>query len=399
MRVLIAGAGIGGLTAALALQARGFEVAVYEHAPALEEVGAGLQLGPNATRVLIRLGLGEALRRVAWTPPAADMRMGDSGRVIFSLPLGERMERQYGAPYYQLHRADLQGLLVEALNRVAPEALHLGKELREVGQSEQGVSFGFVDGDWAKGDLAVGADGVRSVVRQELFGASEVRYTGMAAWRVTVPAERLPSGLVPGNATVWVGEKKHVVTYYLRGGTLVNLVGVVEEDEWPYDGWTSLAGQQDILKDYRGWHPVVTGILEAAGDDIEYFKWALRDLPALPHWSSGRVTLLGDACHPMLPFMAQGAGMAIEDAWVLADCLSSGSGNTAAALRRYEQRRKPRATRLQEVSRRNGKLYHLGTSLSRRWLYAPLAGVSRLAPGFFAGQLDWLYGEDVTRGD
>jgi salicylate hydroxylase len=395
MRILIAGAGIGGLAAALALLRHGFEVSIHEHAQTLSEVGAGLQIGPNGAKVLQALGLTEALAAVAFHPESAEMRVGTSGRVIFSLPLGEPALRRYGAPYYHLHRADLHAVLKQAVEARAPGCIHLGHEVREVRQDAQGVELGFANGTSDRGALLIGADGVHSVVRRELFDIADGEYTGMSAWRMTVPASRLPKGLVPPKATVWVGPGKHVVTYYLRGGELINLVGVVEEAEWPYDSWTSLGGKSDILADFKGWHPIIQRILES-GDDGEYYKWALRALPPLEHWSQGRATLLGDACHPMLPFMAQGAVMAIEDAWVLAEQLARNPQDLPGALSRYEALRKPRATRVQSASRRNGKLYHQHSTAGQAVLYSPLWMVSRVAPDFFAGQLDWLYGEDVT---
>lgn len=395
MHILIAGAGIGGLTAALTLLKQGFEVSIYERAHQLEEVGAGLQIGPNGAHVLHALGLGDVLHHMAFRPEAGEMRVGTTGRVIFSLPFDDTVKR-YGAPYYHLHRADLQAILLDAVNSLAPGILHTGKEIKEVRQDAQGVTVVFVDGSQARGDALVGADGVHSVVRRELFDIADGQFSGMSAWRMTVPAERLPKGLVPPKATVWVGPGKHVVTYYLRRGELVNLVGVVEESDWPYEGWTSLGGREDILRDYTGWHPIVRRVMEAGGDS-EYYKWALRELPPLAHWSQGRVTLLGDACHPMLPFMAQGAVMAIEDAWVLAEQLARSPNDIGTALQRYEEKRKPRVTRVQAVSRRNGKLYHQHSTAGQAFLYSPLWMVSRVAPDFFAGQLDWLYGEDVTR--
>lgn len=396
MRILIAGAGIGGLTAALALLRKGHEVEIHDRAAQLEEVGAGLQIGPNGAHVLHALGLEDALQQMAFRPEAGEMRVGTTGRVIFSLPLGDSV-RRYGAPYYHLHRADLQSILLDAFNTRAPGHLHLGHEIREVSQDETGVTISFTAGGSARGDLLVGADGVHSAVRRELFDIADGEFSGMSAWRMTVPSHRLPKGLVPPKATVWVGPGKHVVTYYLRRGELVNLVGVVEEKGWPYDSWTSLGSKEDILKDYEGWHPIVRKVMEAGGDD-EYYKWALRGLPPLPHWSKGRVTLLGDACHPMLPFMAQGAVMAIEDAWVLAEQLDRHPQDPGAALQGYEAKRKPRATRVQAVSRRNGTLYHQHSTAGQMALYSPLWMVSRVAPDFFAGQLDWLYGEDVTQG-
>ncbi|MBH1971548.1 FAD-binding monooxygenase [Moraxellaceae bacterium AER2_44_116] len=396
MRILIAGAGIGGLTAALTLLNKGFDVAIYERSLQLEEVGAGIQIGPNGTKVLYALGLGAALAQAAFKPQAAEMRLGDSGRVIFSLPLGESIEKRYHSPYLNIHRADLHRILVDAVRQKSPNAIHLGYEVKELHQTDARVTLHFLNGESAQGDVLVGADGVRSVIRKELFDIEDGQFTGMAAWRMTIPTHRLPKNLVPPNATVWVGAGKHVVTYYLRGGELVNLVGVVEQVDWPYDGWTCRGNKHDILASYEGWHPTIRQIMEA-GDETEYYQWALRELPPLATWSKGRATLLGDACHAMLPFMAQGAVMAIEDAWVLAAKLAAYPQDIAKALQQYEGTRKPRTTKVQATARRNGQLYHQTTPSKQLLFYSPLWLVSRLTPNFFASQLDWLFAEDVTR--
>lgn len=396
MRVLIAGAGIGGLTAALTLLNKGFEVVIYERSLKLEEVGAGIQIGSNGTKVLYALGLGVELQKVAFTPQMAEMRLGDSGKVIFSLPLGKSAEQRYHSPYLNIHRADLHRILVDAVRAKSPDAIHLGYEVKDFHQTPTRATLYFVNGESAQGDVLIGADGVRSVIRKALFDIEDGHYTGMAAWRMIVPTSRLPKELVPPKATVWVGANKHVVTYYLRGGELVNLVGVIEQANWPYDGWTCLGSKADILTAYTGWHPTIRRIMEA-GDETEYYQWALRDLPPLTHWSKGVVGLLGDACHPMLPFMAQGAVMAIEDAWVLAAKLAAHPHNIPHALQQYEEARKPRTSKVQATARRNGQLYHQATPSKQLLFYSPLWMVSRLSPQFFASQLDWLFGEDVTK--
>lgn len=396
MRVMIAGAGIGGLTAALTLLNKGFEVVIYERALMLEEVGAGIQIGSNGTKVLYALGLGAALEKVAFKPQAAEMRLGDSGKVIFSLPLGKSVEQRYHSPYLNIHRADLHRILLDAVRAKSPHAIQLGYEIKSFQQTPAQVTVVFVNGESAQGEVLIGADGVRSVVRKELFDIEDGQFTGMAAWRMTVPTHQLPKDLVPPKATVWVGAGKHVVTYYLRGGELVNLVGVVEQADWPYDGWTCRGSKADILAAYKGWHPIIRRIMEA-GDESEYYQWALRDLPPLEHWSKGRVGLLGDACHPMLPFMAQGAVMAIEDAWVLAEKLAAQRDNIISALQHYENARKARTSKVQATARRNGQLYHQATPSKQLLFYSPLWMVSRLSPQFFARQLDWLFGEDVTK--
>jgi salicylate hydroxylase len=396
MQVLIAGAGIGGLTLALCLLRQGLKVTIYERSHTLEEVGAGIQIGPNGAKVFAALGLLHELEQVAFKPQAAEMRMGDTtGRVIFSLPLGVQCEQRYHAPYFNIHRADLQRILVNAVQHQAPNVIQLGYELKDIVQDKHGVEVFFTNGTSAKGNILIGADGVRSAVRKLLFNIEDGQFTGMAAWRMTVPSARLPKNLVPPNATVWVGKGQHAVTYYVRGGQLVNLVGIVEQDHWPYDDWTCQGNKQDLVNAYKNWHPIIKGILEA-GDDTEYYQWALRELPPLTHWFKERVCLLGDACHAMLPFMAQGAVMAIEDAWVLAQKIAIFPNNPSQAFSHYEKERKPRITKVQATSRRNGQLYHQHSSAGQMLFYSPLWLASRLTPNFFATQLDWLFAEDVT---
>jgi len=396
MQVLIVGAGIGGLTLALCLLRQGLKVTIYERSHTLEEVGAGIQIGPNGNKVLAALGLLHELEQVAFKPQAAEMRMGDAtGRVIFSLPLGSQCEQRYHAPYFNIHRADLQRILVGAVQHQAPNVIQLGYELKDLVQNKQGVELFFTNGESAKGNILIGADGVRSAVRKLLFNIEDGQFTGMAAWRMTVPSSRLPKNFVPPKATVWVGKGQHAVTYYVRGGQLVNLVGIVEQDHWPYDDWTCQGNKQDIVTAYANWHPIIKGILEA-GDDTEYYQWALRELPPLTDWFKERVCLLGDACHAMLPFMAQGAVMAIEDAWVLAQKIAAHTNNPSQAFNHYEKERKPRASKVQATSRRNGQLYHQHSSAGQMLFYSPLWLASRLTPNFFASQLDWLFAEDVT---
>lgn len=396
MQIAIIGAGIGGLTAALCLHQQGFKVRIFERHPVLEEVGAGIQIGPNGCKVLRALGLLEQLKPFAFVPQAAEMRFGDTGKIIFSLPLAETSEQRYGAPYLNIHRADLQKVLASAIQQQMPDALQLGFELKDLTQDEQQVHLEFLNGQRFSADLVIGADGIRSNVRHLLFNIEDGHFTGMAAWRMTIPTERLAKNLVPPKATVWVGAHKHVVTYYLRGGALVNLVGVVEHSSWPYDGWTCQGSRQDILQDYQGWHPIIEQILQA-GDDTEFYQWALREIKPLETWSSGRVTLLGDACHAMLPFMAQGAVMAIEDAWVLAQQLQRHPQQITNALYAYERLRKGRTSKVQATARRNGQLYHQSSNAGQMLFYSPLWLASRMLPDFFAKQLDWLFAEDVTR--
>lgn len=391
MKILIVGGGIGGVTAALACLDAGFEVELFERADALAEVGAGVQISSNGAKVLDRLGLTPGIEKAAFRPEALEMRQGLSGRTVFAIPMGDEAVRRYGAPYYHIHRADLMAVLAGASSARAPSSIRLRKELIRFAQDDNGVALEFADGARAQGDVLIGADGIQSVVRTELFGPARPRFTGNVAWRLVVPANALPRGLVPRTACVWVGPGKHAVTYYLRNGELVNFVGVVERSDWQSESWIEQGPKAELVADYSGWADPLVAIIEQAR---ECYRWALFDRDPLPLWSRGRVTLLGDACHPMLPFLAQGAVMAIEDAWVLSRALKS-TASVPAALAAYEAARKARTARTQRASRRQMRLYHMRGFL-QRVAHPPIWLAGRLAPSIIRARQDWLYGHDVV---
>ncbi|MEZ5985302.1 MAG: FAD-dependent monooxygenase [Hyphomonas sp.] len=392
MRVLVVGGGIGGLTAALALEKRGHTVIVAEQSGVISEVGAGLQLSPNAMKVLNALGVGARVMTDAFRPQAAEMRWGRSGRTVFSIPLRKAAANRWGAEYIHVHRADLINALREELIARVPDALVLGHRLERYEMQGDKVVAHFAGGDTIAADLLVGADGIHSAVRTQMLGADEPEFTGCVAWRATAPVTALGKHVPPPAASVWVGPHRHAVTYLLRRGSLANFVGVVEHKTPGDESWTATGGKEQALQDFKRWHPSVTAIIEAA-DSMN--RWALYGRKPLPKWSEGHVTLLGDACHPMLPFLAQGAAMAIEDAWALAACLDT-EADVPAALAAYEARRKPRVTRVQAGARSNAKLYHRGNPLTRFGSYVPMAMAAHAAPGFVRSRLDWIYSYDET---
>lgn len=366
---LIAGGGIGGVTAALCLAARGFDVQVFERAPMLTEVGAGIQLSPNCTRVLHALGLEQALRAVAFLPERTEMRHWKTGRIISANPLGRTVEDRFGSPYYHVHRADLMGLLADAAARVPRIRLHTGVRVESFAETDHQVRVQTSGGE-VSGNLLVGADGIHSSVRATLFGEESPTFTGNVAWRALVPAQRLPPGLIRPAATVWWGPGRHFVHYFVRRGELVNCVCVVEKAGWEVESWTERGEQTELKSDFSGWHETVQTLIDNMDPDA-CFKWALFDRPPMSCWTRGRVTLLGDACHPTLPFMAQGAAMAIEDGAVLASCLALGT-SVSDGLLRYEALRRPRTARIQAGSRRNAKVFHLSGIAA--WLRNRAAG-------------------------
>jgi len=340
--VIIVGAGIGGLTAALALLRRGIDVELYEQASALGEIGAGVQISANGTRVLQALGLEAALKASAVEAQSKEVRHWKTGRTWKLFDLGAASVERYGAPYLFIHRGDLHRVLAEAVRREKAGAIHLGAICVGVEQNAGGVTLQMSDGRTAHGRLLVGADGVHSAVRASVFEAGRPIFTGCMAWRGVIPAERLPKG-IPMAGTNWLGPSRHIVHYPLRRGEVLNFVGLVDRDDWQIESWTAKGTREECRADFAGWHEDARTIVEAV--DIPY-KWALMVREPMPHWSRDRVTLLGDACHPTLPDLAQGACMAIEDAFVLTRCLAACGTDYAQAFKRYEAARIPRTTRI-----------------------------------------------------
>lgn len=392
MRILIAGGGIGGLTAGLAFQKAGHEVVVLEQAPQIAEVGAGLQISPNGMKVLDALGVSARVARDAFRPRAQELRLGRSGLRIFSIPLREASQARWRGEYLHIHRADLIEALQGALRDRAPDALQLGARVSGYQAAGAGVTVQLESGLQVSGDLLVGADGIHSAVRQQMLGPDKPRYTGNAAWRAVVPVSKLGDYPPPETACVWAGKRRHAVTYRLRRGSLANFVGVVESAEAGDESWTAVGAREQALKDFRGWNPVILRIIDEAP---LLLRWALYDRPELPKWHDGRAVLLGDACHPMLPFLAQGAVMAIEDAFILAREVSRGA-ELGASLAAYEAQRKPRASRVQAAARRNAALFHRSNMIYQLGTYGPMWTAGKFLPGAVHGRHDWLYGHDVT---
>jgi salicylate hydroxylase len=385
MRIVIIGAGIGGLTAALTLNRAGFEVEVFEQAAELREVGAGVQISPNATRILYRLGLEDPMRRFGVRPRATVIRRWDDGRIIASQLLAEVCERNFGAPYYHFHRAELLDLLAAA---VPKEIVHLDHRCTGLTQRGGRVEVRFQNGAAAQAELVVGADGIHSKVREAILGKDQPRFSGHVAYRGLVSADRVAHLGLEIAAAAWWGPDHHFVHYFVGAGArYLNWVAVTP-GEWRVESWTAKGEVADALKEFAGWHPQVCAMISSVDATN---RWALYDRDSLPQWTVGRVTLMGDAAHAMLPYMAQGAVQSIEDAAVLAKCLKRDADNIEGALLRYEEMRKPRASRCQEGSRRNAVLYHLPDGEEQRKRDANLSS-STTAP---LPQNSWLYGHDV----
>ena len=392
--IAVIGAGIGGLAAAIALAARGAQVTVFEAAEALGEVGAGLQVAPNGLSVLAALGIDAAVERVANVPEAVELRDFREGRVVARMPLGATCVARYGRPYLHVHRADLLEALAAAA-RGAGVRLLLDARVAEIAGMPEGQELKVVPERGAPfpAEIVIAADGLRSPLRSAWFGGERPGFTGHVAWRALVETARLPAGLVSATACVTMGPGRHLVTYPLRRGELVNLVAVEERAEWVAEGWSIPDDPEKLRAGFAGWGGAVPALLAAV--DRTYL-WGLFDHPPLPAWTKGRLALLGDACHPMLPYLAQGATMALEDAWVLAAELDA-AATLEEGLAAYHARRAPRTARVQRAAARSGQIFHLRSG-SRAVAHLGLRVAGALAPDSLVARFDWLYGADVVAG-
>ena len=390
--IIVAGAGIGGLTAALSLAARGFRVIILEKAERLEEAGAGLQLSPNASRILVELGLQPRLAARAVTPDAINIVSARAGGEIARLPLGEAASLRAGAPYWVVHRADLQAALQAQVNDSPDIELRLGCQFEDVASHAKGLTVIQRRGNARQPELAValiGADGIWSAVRNHLFPEVQPQFSGLIAWRGTLDATTLPREYTSPRVQLWMGPNAHLVAYPISGAKQINVVAIVP-GTWNRPGWSAPGDANELKSAFASqrW-PATARMLVGAVD--EWRRWALFTLPDIGEWSSGAVALLGDAAHAMLPFAAQGAGMAIEDAAVLAGCLSQSTGDNIAdipaALKRYGRLRRGRVLRVQRAARQQGRIYHLTGPLA---LARDLA-IKAMGPQRMLARQDWIY--------
>jgi salicylate hydroxylase len=390
--VLIAGGGIGGLTAALALLKSGCDVDVHEQASELKEVGAGLQLAANGTRALHVLGLGEELKALSCVASGKEVRLWDSGQSWKLFDLGAVSIERYGYPYLTVYRPDLLAVLANAVRREKPGAIHLGSKCAGFTQDAEGVTLRLDDGSEARGDALIGADGVHSRVRQTLFGPDKPSFTGIVAWRGIIPMDRLPARMARSVGTNWIGPGGHVVHYLLRAGSLMNFVGALERADWQVESWSARGTTAEMAADFRGWNEDVQTLI---GNIETPYKWAIMVRPPMDRWTLGRASLLGDACHSMVPFLAQGANMAIEDGFILARCFKEYGADVPAALLHYENARRDRTRRTVEGSAANIERFHnpqlsdpaeAGRYVDREW-----------AQERIAERYEWLFGYDVTQ--
>jgi salicylate hydroxylase len=386
LSIAIVGGGIGGLSAALHLLRAGFDVQVLEQTPESSEVGAGLVVGPNASRLLRRLGLTEQLDKVAVRPNGMHQRRWQDGRTLAMTRNRDEMMQRFGAPHYIFHRSDLLTVLAQEM---PSGRIHLGHRCAGFTDHGDGVEVRFENGVTITTDILIGADGIHSRIRGMLLGPDRPRFTGCVAYRGLVPAERIAHLNIENASNNWMGPGRHFVHYYVSAGRLFNFVGLIEQDNWIKESWTEPGDLKDLAEAYAHFHPQVRGIIAAAD---KTFKWALLDRDPLPRWSFNRVTLLGDACHPMLPFLGQGAGQAIEDGATLAACLARRGDDVPAALQLYQDLRLPRSARCQEVSRANKTRYHLPDGPEQEKRDAELAAGTS---GWSQSATAWLYDHDA----
>jgi salicylate hydroxylase len=387
--VVVAGAGIGGLTAALAVAQRGFRVALFDQAQRLEEAGAGIQLSPNASRILVALGLEPQLRQYVVTPEELRVMNARTARVLARAPLGAVAEKRYGAPYWVIHRADLQRVLIDAVCSNPEIAVHLGTRVEDFAVHQNGVTVSTMSSGRTgeeRGLALIGADGLWSSLRGRLGERGAPRFARHTAWRALAPAEAAPPDFRTPAVNLWLGRHAHLVHYPVRTASLINIVAIIRDD-WHEPGWSVPGDRAEILARYTtGMWPAQTRALLAAPQS--WRKWALYDRPPFRPWGRGVVTLLGDAAHPMLPYLAQGAAAAIEDAAVLARRLAEMPEHPARAFHLYERDRRGRTARLQRAARRNGWVYHLGgaEAFLRTLAFMAMGGRRIIA------RYDWLYG-------
>ncbi len=390
-KAVVVGAGIGGLTAALALLERGIDVEVYEQSNELKEVGAGIQISSNGTRVLFALGLEAALAKVQVRPERRELRHWSTGETWNWFDLGDKNVERFGTPHLMFHRADLHDLLAGAVRARKRDAITLNKRCLAVASQAGHADATFVDGSTVRAPYVIGADGIHSTVRVCLFGPSKPIFTSCIAWRGLIPMQKLPPRLARMVGTNWLGPHGNVLHYPVRRGEIMNFVSTSERDDWQIESWSTVGTRQELRNDFRDWHPDVQVMI----DQIETpYKWALMIREPMPTWSKGRVTLLGDACHPTLPFLGQGGVMAIEDGYVVAACLDKYFAEPDVACARYEEIRKERtAAVVRKASENKASAFapsladkdRVAEEVAREWQQ-----VRRRE------RLEWLYNYDAT---
>ena len=389
---LIAGGGIGGMAAALSLLRKGFDVDIYEQAQEYREVGAGIQISPNGNRAADYLGVFSALQAMSCDAAGKEIRLWNSGRTWKLFDLGDEALERYGYPYLTVYRPDLLQVLTDAVRVLKPNALHLHAKVINYTQADGQVALHLESGAKVTGDVLIGADGVHSGIRNILHGESKAEFSGMMAWRAVIPMERLPAHMTRSVATNWVGPGAHVVCYPVRFGRLMNFVATVSRSDWQIESWMSEGSAQECRKDFEGWHEDIQTMITNAPS---LFKWALIVRPPMQSWTIGHATLLGDACHATLPFLAQGAVMSLEDAVVLGRSFEAYGTDPGEALKRYERARI-------DITRKKV----LGATANTERFHNPALATEAGAQAYIDEQwsraailerYEWIFNDDVTK--
>jgi salicylate hydroxylase len=389
-RIAIIGGGIGGLTAATALHKCGVEVEVFEQSGKIGEIGAGVALTPNAMKAYRALGLEAEVTDIGYESDYQELRNWNTGAVFSRVPRKGAYTKEFGAAYLTMHRADL----IDVLRQQLPERLiHLGARCTEVETSDTSARARFADGKDIEADIIVGADGIHSAVRRSLFGPEAPRFAGCVCWRGLVLFDAFPPGVVSRDGTMYMGPRSHVIYYLVRRGELVNFVAHMEGHSWTGESWTQECDRSEVMETYAGWHEP---LLQLLGSSERYYKWALYDRDPLERWTKGRATLLGDSAHAMLPYIGQGACMAIEDGYALAAAVAQRPDESGEALRHYEQLRLPRTRRAVLGARARGEEMHLTSPWAQLKRNVKMALKHRLGGDKTGIQLGWFYNYDVA---
>ena len=370
---------------------RGIDVELYEQANQLREAGAGIQIGANGTRVLYALGLEQAIAQVQVMPTARELRHWRTAETWNWFELGETSTRRFGTPHLMLHRSDLHAALSSAVKALKQDAIVLNKTCVAVTQTSERADVRFQDGNSASAPFVIGADGIHSTVRAILFGAGKPEFTGCVAWRGLIPMQRLSEHLHRLVGTTWLGPRGFVLHYPVRRAEFMNFVSVVERDDWQVESWVVAGTRSELANDFAGWHRDVQALIESI--DIPY-KWALMVRGPMAQWSRGRITLLGDACHPTLPFLGQGAVMAIEDAYIVAACIAKYFRDPATAFSRYEEIRRERTANVVRRAQEN-RAMAFEPRLADENAVAEVVALDWLNTRR-SERLDWLYNYDAT---
>lgn len=395
MRIIVTGAGIGGSVLALALEQfgekEGIDYVVLEQAPALTEVGAGIQLSPNGVRILERLGLADDLSRFGVEPESHQLKNWKTGETVLQTPLKAVVKDTFGAPYYHAHRADLIDALAVRLN---PNHLRLNTKVVSVDQDGDKVTARLADGSSEIGDVLIGADGIHSVIRNQVFNPEPPRPSGYVAWRGMVSTERAAHLGIDKQSVAVMGPRLSIVFYYVSGGTKINWVAIGASDDKIHESWSQTASKDEVRKSFDDWYDHAKGLVDLTD---ELFVTALHDREPLRGWVDGRIAVMGDAAHAMLPYHAQGAVQSIEDAWVLARSLQMGQDDPIAALLKYENLRKDRAQRLQLHSRNAEHWYHLDDAEEVARRDTRLAAHALNSETGLTPQQIWLFSYDAEK--